>query len=305
MWRGLAEVDVVWSWGPHPFSILMVVFAVLRHKRVALCVRQNTLEYHRERLPSRRWLPVLGAVWAAEAVYRLLARRLPTTAVGTGVAQRYESGRSNVLPMAISLVRAEDVAASPPKRDWTGVISLLTVGRLEPEKNPLLLIDAMARLEENHPGRFRLVWIGRGALEEEVRRRIEELGLQRVVELRGYIPFGPALLAFYREAHAFVHVSFTEGLPQVLVESLATGLPTVATNVGGVSSVLDGGRAGLLVPPDDVDAVVEAVQRLCDDKPLREAMVTRGLDLARQLTLERQAAQVARFIADGSLPAPA
>jgi glycosyltransferase involved in cell wall biosynthesis len=207
--------------------------------------------------------------------------------------------------MAISLVRAEDIAASPPKRDWTGEISLLTVGRLEPEKNPLLLIDAVGRLEADHPGRFRLVWIGRGALEEEVRRRIEELGLERVVELRGYIPFGPALLDFYRQAHAFVHVSLTEGLPQVLVEALAAGLPIVATNVGGVASVLDGGRAGLLVPPADVEAVVEAVRRLSGDETLREAMVTCGLHLARQLTLEHQAAQVARFIVDGAAPAHA
>jgi glycosyltransferase involved in cell wall biosynthesis len=305
MWRGLSQVDVVWAWGPHPFSILLITFAVLRRKRVALCVRENTLEYHRQRLPSRLWFPILGAVWGTEAVYRLLARRLPTTAVGAGVAQRYASPGSTVLPIAISLVRAEDVVASPPKPDWTGEISLLTVGRLEPEKNPLLLIDALGLLEADHPGRFRLVWVGRGTLEEEVRRRTKELGLENVVELRGYIPFGPELLAFYRQAHAFVHVSLTEGLPQVLIEALAAGLPIVATNVGGVASALDGGRAGLLVPPADVDALVGAVRRLCEDEALREAMVTRGLHLARQLTLERQAAQVAGFIADGVLPARA
>jgi glycosyltransferase involved in cell wall biosynthesis len=305
MWRGLSKVDVVWAWGPHPFSILLITFAMLRHKRVALCVRENTLEYHRRRLPSKLWSPILGAVWGTEAVYRLLARRVPTTAVGTDVAQRYASARSTVLPMAMSLVRAEDVVASPPKRDWAGEISLLTVGRLEPEKNPLLLVAALARLEAERRGRFKLVWVGRGTLEEDVQRRAKELDLENILELRGYVPFGPELLAFYRQAHAFVHVSLTEGLPQVLIEALAAGLPVVATNVGGVATALDDGRAGLLVPPADVDALVEAVLRLCEDETQREAMVTHGLSVARELTLERQAAQVARFIADGVAPARA
>jgi len=305
MWRGLSEVDIVWAWGPHPFSILLVIFAMVRRKRVALCIREDTVEYHRRRLTSRLWSPILGVVWSIEAVYRLLARRLPTTAVGTGVAQRYASGRSTVLPIAISLMRAEDVVTSLPERDWTGQISLLTVGRLEPEKNPLLLVDALARLEAESRGRFRLVWIGRGMLEEDVERRAKELGLEDALELRGYVPFGPGLLAYYRQAHAFVHVSLTEGLPQVLIEALAAGLPIVATDVGGVATALDNGRAGLLVPPADIDALVGALRRLCEDSALREANATHGLDVAHGLTLERQAAQVARFIADGVAPAGA
>jgi glycosyltransferase involved in cell wall biosynthesis len=302
MWRGLSHTDVVWAWGPHPFSILLITFAALRRKRVALCIRQDTLEYYRRRLPSRRWLPILGVVWSIEAVYRVLARRFPTTAVGAGVAQRYAG--ANVLPIAISLVRSEDVVSAPPKREWVGEISLLAVGRLEPEKNPLLLVEALGRLDAESPGRFRLVCVGRGKLEEDVRRRAEQLGVERLLELRGYVPFGPGLLAFYRQAHAFVHVSLTEGFPQVLIEAMAAGLPIVATDVGGVATALDGGRAGLLVPPADVDALVRAVRRLSDDEALRREIVTAGLSLVRGLTLERQAAQVARFIADGARPGP-
>jgi glycosyltransferase involved in cell wall biosynthesis len=298
MWRGLSRTDVVWVWGPHPFSILLVAMAAIRRKRVALCVRQDTLEYYRRRLPGRRWVPILGAVWSIEAVYRLLARRLPTTAVGAGVARRYAG--ANVLPIAISLVRSEDVVSASPRRDWMGEISLLAVGRLEPEKNPLLLVEALGRLDAESPGRFRLVCVGRGKLEEAVRRRSQQLGVERLLELRGYIPFGPGLLALYRQAHAFVHVSLTEGFPQVLIEAMAAGLPIVATDVGGVASALDGGRAGLLVPPADVDALVRAIRRLSEDEAVRGEIVTSGLSLARELTLERQAAGVARFITDGA-----
>jgi glycosyltransferase involved in cell wall biosynthesis len=300
MWRGLARTDTVWAWGPHPFAVIFVVMALVRRKRVALCVRQNTLEYHRRRLPSRRWLPVLAVVWYVEAVYRLLARWLPTTVVGDEVARRYGGPRRTVMPITISLIRAADVVQSPPERDWTGRISLLTVARLEPEKNPLLLIDALARLERDRPGRFSLLWLGRGRLESAVRGRAAELGVGELLELRGYVPFGPDLLAIYRNAHLFAHVSLTEGVPQVLVEAMAAGLPIVATDVGGVRTVLDGGDAGMLVPAADLDAFVGAVARLLDEPERRRRLVEHGLEVAHRLTIENEAERVAHAIDAGS-----
>ena len=94
-----------------------------------------------------------------------------------------------------------------------------------------------------------------------------------------------------------MHASLTEGVPQVLVEALACGTAVVASDVGGVRRALDDGRAGLLVPPADVDALVRAVRRLTDDAELRRRLVARGLELARETTLELEAARVAGFVA--------
>jgi glycosyltransferase involved in cell wall biosynthesis len=93
-----------------------------------------------------------------------------------------------------------------------------------------------------------------------------------------------------------VHTSRTEGVPQVLVEALAYGLPVVATAVGGVPELLDGGRAGMLVPAGDVAALADAVLVLTDDGGRRSELVERGLELARDRTLEREAARVAAFV---------
>lgn len=297
MWRGLGRIDTVWAWGPHPFSLVLIALAVARRKRVVLCIRQETLPYYRSRLPNRRWLPVLGPIWMLEAAYRLLARRLPTTVVGPGIARRYGGERPSLLPMKISLVEASDVAHPGPDRDWGDKITLLTVGRLEPEKNPLLLVEALGRLERDHPGRYRAVWIGRGRLERAVLDRAAELRLSEMLDLRGYVPFGPELLELYRRAHVFVHVSLTEGMPQVLVEALAMGTPVIATDVGGVRALLDEGRAGLLVRPGDVEELVAAIQRLVGDPGLRKAIVTHGLEIARHSTIEVEAERVARFVA--------
>jgi glycosyltransferase involved in cell wall biosynthesis len=295
-WRGVGEVDVVWTFGPHPFELLLVAVARLRGRRVVLGVRQDTPRYFRARLPSRRWKPVLGAVLALDGLHRLLARRLPATVVGAENARRYP-GRA-VLAMTPSLVRAADVVDRPADRDWSEEIVLLTVGRIDPEKNPYLLVQALAELQRARPGRFRLRWVGVGPLADDVARRAEEAGVGDRFELAGYVPFGPGLLDLYRRAHALVHVSLTEGVPQVLVEALASGTPIVATDVGGVAAALENGAAGLLVPPDDEEALVSAVLRLADDEELRARLVERGLELARDRTLESEAGRVAAFIRD-------
>ena len=120
----------------------------------------------------------------------------------------------------------------------------------------------------------------------------------------GFVPFGPSLLELYRNAHVFVHVSFTEGVPAVLIEALASGTPVVATAVGGVPAALRHGEAGLLVPPDDAKALVTALEEIVDDAERRERMVEKGLEIARESTLDVQAARVARFI-EGSAVGPA
>jgi glycosyltransferase involved in cell wall biosynthesis len=296
-WRGLGRTDVVWVFGPHPFSFVLVLLAVLRRRRVVLGVRQDTVEYFRSRLPSGRWKPVLLAAGVLDAAFRVLARPLRTIVVGSEIERRYGGPRDGVLPVTISLVRSADVVDAPASRDWDGEVTLLTVGRVDREKNPLLLVEALAELERRRPGGHRLIWVGTGPMEDEVRRRAQELGVAERISMRGFVPFGPELLGLYRDAHAFVHVSLTEGVPAVLIEALASGTPVVATDVGGVGEALDGGAAGLLVPPADREALVGAILALASDGEGRDERARRGLELARERSLDVQAARVARFCA--------
>jgi glycosyltransferase involved in cell wall biosynthesis len=297
MWRGLPFVDTVWVFGPHPFGFLLIALARLRRKRVILGVRQDTIRYHETRLEGWRWLPVLGVVRLADGAHRLLARRIPTTVVGTELATRYGLDRPTTYAMTVSLVPEKELAQAPASRDLSGQVELLTIGRLEVEKNPLLVVETLAELERRRPGTFRLTWIGRGKLEEEVRARAETLGVAGQLTLRGYVPFGPSLLDLYRQADLFLHVSLTEGVPQVLVEALACGTPIIATAVGGVASALADGKAGILVPPGDALALADAIETLVGDQQLRARMVNYGRELVREVTIEAESARVASFIA--------
>jgi glycosyltransferase involved in cell wall biosynthesis len=297
-WRGLDRVDAVWTFGPQPFELVLVFLALIRRKRVVLGVRQDTPAYFRARIRGRSWKPVLAAIDLMDGVHRRLANRVPATIVGPANAARYGAPTGRVLAMAPSLVPAAAVVEEPPPRDWSRPIELLTVGRVDAEKNPPLVAQLLAELERLRPGRYRLRWVGTGPLMDDVSRRASELGVGDRLELVGFVPFGPELLDLYRGAHAFVHISLTEGVPQVLVEALASGTPIVATDVGDVRTAVADGEAALLVPPSDLEALVEALLRLSDDVELRERLVRRGLELARDGTLEAEAERVARFIRD-------
>jgi glycosyltransferase involved in cell wall biosynthesis len=286
----LDEVDAVWLLGPHPLALLFALQALLRRRRVVLGVRQDMRVYVRSRHPRRRWIWAAGELM--EALWRLLARHTAVVVVGPQLAGQYRDAR-RLLGVAISLVRAGDIAdPSPPPAD-DEEIRVLSVGRLETEKNPLLLADVLARLNEGER-RWRLVVCGEGPLEDALRERLEALGVADRCDLLGYVPWGEALTGCYRGSDLLLHVSWTEGLPQVLFEAFAARLPVVATDVGGIAEAV--GDATVLVPPGDAEAAAAALRALAGDPQRCAALVQRGLEHVQAHTIEAETERVARFI---------
>jgi len=294
--REIERLDAVWIFGPHPVALLFSVVARRRGVPLVLGVRQDYPTYIAGRLPSRWWRWAVGAAWALDRVFRLLARRAPTVALGDELARHYAGG-APVLATGFSLVPEAEVTDLDQalRRAWDGELQLLSVGRLDPEKNPLLLVDVIAELRARDP-RWRLVVAGDGPSRPEMERRAAERGIEGAVDFLGEVPNGPALWELYRQSNVFLHVSLTEGLPQVLFEAQAAGLPIVATAVGGVPAALGHGATGLLVPPRDVPAAIAATERLAADVRLRQQLVAAGLENARQETLEAQLDRVAAFL---------
>ena len=291
-WRVLDRVDAVWLVGSYLISFVFAGVAAARGKRVVLGVRQDLPAYARGRYPGRRSIHLIAD--ALEGVYRLMARVFPIVVVGPGLARNFRHARS-LLQLSVSLVSERDIVSREQalERDYDGELTILSVGRLDPEKNPLLLADVLAKLNRN--GRaWRMVVCGDGPLEDALAARIAELGLADRADLRGYVALEDGLLSLYRESNVFLHVSWTEGLPQVLFEAFASGLPMVATAVGGVPDGV--GDAGLLVPPGDADAAVAALERVAAERQVREQLIERGLEHAREHTIESECRRLAAFV---------
>lgn len=291
-WRALDDVDTVWLLGPYIHAIGFAALALVRGRAVALGVRQDFPTYARNRHPRKRWVH-----WAADVLewtFRKMARWLPVAVVGPDLARRYAHSAA-LLQLTVSLVGDADLV--PPEqalsRPSNESMRALSVGRLDAEKNPLLLAEVLASLWRSDE-RWRLDVVGEGPMRTALEQRLEELGVAGGAVLHGYVPIDGGLLEMYRKAEVFLHVSFTEGLPQVLFEAFAAGAPVVATDVGGVAEAA--GRAAVLIPPDDAEAAVEAVLRVHEDPELRRSLVLAGAQRARAHTLESEAAALARFL---------
>lgn len=287
--RLLEEVDVVWLLGPHPFALLFARMARRRGKRVLLGVRQDLPRYVANRHPDRTDLKLVAR--GLDAAFRQLARSCPTIVVGPDLAEKYGAARE-LLEIYVSLISVNDVlpAARGEERDYGGPIQILSVGRIDAEKNPLLLADVLEQLDP----RFKMVICGDGPLEDDLARRLSAAGSNSRAELRGHVPMGPELLRLYRESHIFLHVSWTEGVPQVLLESFAGALPVVATAVGGVPKAAGG--AAVLIPAGDPLAAAAAIREIAGSAETRSRLLAAGHAIAQDHTIEAEARRVAAFM---------
>lgn len=154
------------------------------------------------------------------------------------------------------------------------------VGRLAREKNIDLLLEAWERVALRHP-RARLALVGRGPLEEEIRA----LGIPGV-HVTGLLT-GRDLSTAYASADLFAFPSATETFGNVLLEAMASGLPSIVAAAGGVLEFTDHGANGWLVEPNSVEAIATALDRLLADAPLRRRLAAGALATAASRRWDR------------------
>jgi glycosyltransferase involved in cell wall biosynthesis len=136
----------------------------------------------------------------------------------------------------------------------------LAVGRFDPQKDYPNMLQAFARVVHKHSNAILLI-VGDGPLRETMENMARELGAEKYVKFLGIRRDIPQLM---NAADAYVMSSSWEGMPNVLLEASATGLPIVATDVGGNREVVLDGITGFLVPPRNPEALAEAVLRMMD-----------------------------------------
>jgi glycosyltransferase involved in cell wall biosynthesis len=209
-------------------------------------------------------------------ISRLAAERY--VAIGAVPAQRLQvvpnavdTDRFRRLPQARATLRRE--LGLGDEFVW------LAVGRFEEAKDYPTMIAAFARLAAARPT-SQLLLVGKGSLQENVEALLRANGLEQRVRFLGVRRDVPELMS---AADGYVLSSAWEGMPVVLLEAAAVELPVVATQVGGVSEVVEDGTTGLLVPPSDPAALARAMERVEALAPeARAAMGAGGRALVQQ-----------------------
>lgn len=170
-------------------------------------------------------------------------------------------------------------------RAATGRCEIVSVGRLVPKKGYPTLLQALARLPKELD--WHLTQIGGGPLDGALKAEAEALGIADRIDWLGALP-QERVLAAYRAADVFVLAAQIaadgdrDGLPNVLMEAQSQRLACVATSISGIPELIRDNETGLLVPPEDPDALAAALQKLISDPSLRQQLAEAGFARVRQ-----------------------
>jgi colanic acid/amylovoran biosynthesis glycosyltransferase len=161
------------------------------------------------------------------------------------------------------------------------VFNILTIGSLVPKKGHLTILKSLVRLKAMLPAlKFEYNIIGKGVLEEQLKKFVAENGLSDHVHFRGHIKHGEEFSSYLNNADVFVHPSVTgptgdkEGIPGTLVEAMANGLPVISTYHAGIPEVVKSNYNGLLIKEHDDLNLAEFLSELSSDSEKRKLLGT-------------------------------
>jgi len=255
------RIQVVHSFGF--YSNLVGVLAARLARVPAVIASQRDLGNLRP--PLQRWVQGLAIRLAGYVVVNsdAVAGRLRTAWAAPG-------RRIVVIPNGVDLARF--APATGPATRHSDTVTVGTLAVLRPEKAVGNFIRAAAEVRERCPAARFVIW-GEGPCRPTLERLVRELGLEALVELPG-LTFEPERAL--RGLDIFVLPSISEAFPNALLEAMATGLPVVATRVGGIPALVEDGQTGLLVPPGDHAALAGAIMRLIEAPALAALLADRA-----------------------------
>ena len=197
-----------------------------------------------------------------------------------------------ICPLGVDTERYAPLQRRLEARPFT----VLCVGRLTPAKGQRILIDACRQLRQS--GRqLRLVLVGTGPDEEQLKAVVADYGLESVIRFTGALNQAE-VRAWYSQADAFALASFAEGIPVVLMEAMASGIPCVSTRITGIPELIRDGEDGLLVTPSDVGELAAALTRLMDDSALGQSLARSArLRVQEKFSLERNVERLGKVLA--------
>ena len=236
-----------------------------------------------------------------ERAIAMMTKTALTFTNGAALRAKHQPGSARIHETTTTTIRADDIATRTDALSGRRV-RMLTVSRIDPRKGLRAIPEAIAALHRaGHDATADIIGPVVGQQGERERDAIlhdaATLGVTDRVRFRGAMPLD-ALIAAYRDYDVFVLPTKPgEGIPRVLLEAMASGLPVITTNVAGIASLITHERNGLLMGSGSSAAIVEAVERLVNDGALRQRLIANGYETARAHTSDRQAEQMMKIVA--------
>jgi glycosyltransferase involved in cell wall biosynthesis len=295
--RFVREIDVLHCRVPTPAGIFAFV-AAQAARRPAFVLIVGDLKALLPTMPYRglKWL-----LWRAYTAFeewnvQWMADHAVAFANGAALAAKHSRDGRAVIQTQTTTIDAGEIAS---REDSCGGprLRLLTVSRIDPRKGLRILPEVVGLLTARGLDvSLDIVGPAVGAPGEAegaaIAASARALGVTDRVRLMGPVPLD-ALMPLYRQYDLFVLPTLPgEGIPRVLLEAMAAGVPVVTTRVSGIPSLIEHQRNGLLVDQPAAATVADAIARLAGDSALRRRIIASGYETARGFTLQAQAARM-------------
>ena len=207
-----------------------------------------------------------------------------SSAIVDQLAERYPARSKKLRPiLAYNGIKLPNSSANlpviPSKRSG---FTIGTVGRLAEQKGYTHLLAALPLVLERHP-QTKLVFLGDGELRSELEAQTRQHGIESQVEFAGQVKNVQEKL---KGLDLFVSSSLWEGLPTVIMEAMAAGLPVVATDIAGTREMLTDGVNGRLVPPGDPLGMADAINKMIENPQIRQEIGNAGKAAVKQFSID-------------------
>src|SRR3981189_843752 len=206
-------------------------------------------------------------------ITRWLIRRMDAIIATNDISASFLKREATVIPHGVdtdTYAPPADRAAAFAETKLPGRYAIGCFGRVRAQKGSDVFVDAMCRLLPRHPD-FTAVMVGaitpdQTAFANELRQRIEAAGLQSRIVITGELPIED-VPRWYQRLTVYAFTSRNEGFGLTLIEAMSAGAALVASRAGAAELVVEDGVTGVLTPPDDVDALVAALEPLVREPP--------------------------------------
>jgi len=309
--NALTDCDLLWIVGPHPLGWAAANAAKKQHCDAFYHIRGNILNDIKVRFTGMKYYLAYGYAGYMHLVSIYLCHRIPTLTVGKELLELYRHGAFHIDTMSPSLISSRVIEETRSllhggANELSLPIQLLFVGRPEPEKGLTYLFEALNTFNNEQGLNIRLAIVGeaqRGSKQKEhnLKKLAHANKIDHLIDWKGYVSYGDELLQIYRQSDIFILPSLAEGIPKVLYEAMATGLPIVSTNVGGIPAIVEHEVDGLLIDAASSAALCNAIMRLSNDHELRQRLISHALSKAEGFTMERSRDEVINKVRQAGL----
>lgn len=259
------ELDCVIIMCPSPISKTIFKIAKRKKKKIILLFRQDIVEMTTNRFFGiKKIIATYFANYYQNYFYNNINNQTIVITSGEKLKCMFMPYTDNVYSIADSRFFNKDIIniKDVEKINYNAKLKFLFVGRLEVNKGIKELLLTAFHFKD----KISLTIVGDGPMRTEIDQFINTNQLNNTITCKGFIGFGEQLLSIYKENDFFLFPSYSEGLPQVILEAMANGCFVISSNVGSIPFIIKHNHNGILINPHNFDNILTVVNSIIDQK---------------------------------------